>query len=198
MATQTPSAKRQTSSISVPAAKAQCKIHFKATIADKAQLIGPGTIVIGEDTLLHPHAKIIAEHGDVTIGKGCIIAEKAVVGVAQSGPHNHVSIGEGVSIESGAVIEGSGIGNYSTIEVNARVRRGAVIGQWCKIAPLCEVGEDEVLADFTVVYGTGQRRVNTVLREQRQIRDIKIKGREKELRLLRTLIPDASIKWSGT
>ena len=198
MASQTQSSKRQPSSVSVPAAKPQCKIHSKATIADKAQLIGPGTIVIGEDTLLHPHAKIIAEHGDVTIGKGCIIAEKAVVGVTQNILHNDVSIGEGVSMESGAMFEGSSIGNHSTIEVNAKVRRGAVIGQWCKIAPLCEVGEDEVLDDFTVVYGTGQRRVNTVLRDQQQIRDMKIKGREKELRLLRTLIPDASIKWSGT
>lgn len=187
--------KRQASTSSVPVVKPQCKIHSTATIADKAQITGPNIVEIGENAFIHPHAKMKADHGNVFIGKGSMVSEKAVVGVPEDGGETDLIIGEGVSIESGAVVEARKIGDHTTIEVNAKVGRGAVVGKWCKIAPLCEVRENEVLEDFVVIFGEGKRRVDAVLRDKKEVRDMKARGRDKEIELLKTLIPDASAKW---
>ena len=146
--------------------------------------------------MIHPHAKLKAEHGNVVVGKNCIIAEKAVVG-AGSGEDADTAIGDGVSIESGAVVEGKRIGEHSTVGVNAKIGSGAVVGRWCKIAPLCEVGDDEVVEDFTVVFGYGERRVDSVLRDQEEMKETRMKGRTKEIELLKTLIPDGGAEWRG-
>lgn len=197
MTTKPSPTKRQPSTSSVPAVKPQCKIHSLATVADKAQITGSKVVEIGENAFIHPHARIKAEHGNVIIGKGSIISEKAVVGVAEGSEEADVVVGEFVSIESGALVEARKIGDHTTIEVNAKIGRGAVVGKWCKIAPLCEVREKEVLEDYTVVFGNGQKRTDVVLKEGKDVRDMKARGRDKEVELLKTLIPDASIKWSG-
>ena len=152
-------------------------------------------IEIGENTVIHPHAKIKAEHGNMFIGKGCNVSEKAVIGISDNNGEIDIAIGDGVSIESGAAIEARKIGDHCTIEVNAKVGRGAVLGKWCKIAPMCEVRENEVLEDYTVVFEYGKRRIDGTLRDRNDIRGLRMQGREKEIELLKTLIPDASVKW---
>ncbi len=197
MTTKPAPSKRQVSSSSVPVAKPQCKIHSSATVADKAQITGSHLVEIGEDVIIHPYARLKAEHGQIFIGKGSIVSEKAVIGRTEGGEDVDCVVGEGVSIESGAVIEARRIGDHSTIEVNARLGKGAIVGKWCKVAPLCEVAENEVLDDYTVVYGYGQKRIDAVTKDRKDVRDMKAKGREKEVELLKTLITDASVKWMG-
>ena len=204
MSSNTATAKRQVSTTSVLSVKPQCKIHTTAVVADKAQLTGANTISIGENSFIHPHAKVKAEHGNVTIGKGCIISERATVGPAAPAEGNtteevDVILGDGVSIESGAVISARQVGDHSTIEINAKVGAGAVVGKWCKVGPLCEVGVDEVVEDFTVVFGDGggKRRVDAVVRERRDVRDLRVRGREKEVEVLRGLVADGKGKWMG-
>lgn len=197
MTTKASPTKRQSSTSSAPVIKPQCRIHSLATVADKAQITGGNAVKIGENAFIHPHARLRAEHGNLTIGEGSIVAERAVLGVAEGAEDTDIVIGNGVSIESGAIVEAKRIGDNTTIEVNAKIGKGAVIGKWCKIAPLCEVDEKEMLDDYTVIFGSGQRRVDVVLKERQDVRDMKIKGREKEIELLKTLIPDASVKWSG-
>lgn len=174
-------------------------MHSTAVIADKAQITGSHLVDIGENVIVHPHAKIRAEYGNVLIGKGSVVAEKAVVGVSTGDGQTDVVLGEGVSIETGAVIEAKKIGDYSTIEVNSRVGREALVGRWCKVAPLCEVADSDVLDDFTVVFGEGHkgRRIDGVLRDKKEVRDAKLKGKTMEMEVLRTLIPDGSLKWAG-
>ena len=186
-------------STAVATAKPQCRIHPTAIVADKAQITGSYVVDIGENVVIHPHARIKAEHGNVVIGKGCQIAEKAIVGPPENETETDVVLGEGVSIESGVVIEAKKIGDYSTIEVNAEIRAGALVGKWCKVAPVCEVGESEVLDDFTVVFGEGQkgRRIDVVVREKKEVRDAKLKGKAMEMEVLRGLIPDGKVKWTG-
>ncbi|KAI9777750.1 MAG: hypothetical protein M1835_005153, partial [Candelina submexicana] len=74
-----------------------------------------------------------------------------------------VVLEKGVFVEVGAVVEARRVGEGSVVEVKARVGRGCVVGKHCKIAPLCHVAEDEILQDGTVVYGTGQRRIESGL-----------------------------------
>jgi dynactin 6 len=187
------------SSTSVPTAKPQCKIHASAIIADKAQLTGPNVIEIGENTILHPHAKVKAEHGNVVIGKGCILSERATIGASEASEEGYdIVIGDGVNLESGAIVEARRIGDHSTIGVNSKIGRGAVLGKWCKIAPLCEVRALEVLDDYTVVFGEGQkgRRIDAAVRDKREIREAKLKGMEMEREVLKGIISDNKIKWT--
>lgn len=198
-----PTKRTQSSSTTATLAlKPTCKIHSLAIIADKASLTGPNTIEIGENSILHPYAKIRAEDCNVRIGKNCMIAEKAVIGLAQASPpgeegadSKEVVLEDGVSMESGAVIEAAKIGENSTIEVGAKIGKGAVLGQWCKVGPLCEVNDGEVLEDFTLVYGYGEKRVDVTLRDHEEAREMRLKGRRKEIELLRVLVPDAGAKW---
>jgi dynactin-6 len=128
-----------------------------------------------------------------------MIAEKAIVGLNEGDGVMDVVLGEGVSIEPGAVVEAKKIGDHSTIDVNSKIGAGALVGKWCKVAPLCRVGESEVLEDYTVVFGDGQkgRRIDSVLRDKKEVRDAKIKGKAMEMEVLRGLIPDGSVKWTG-
>ncbi|KAK3724807.1 hypothetical protein LTR37_000855 [Vermiconidia calcicola] len=189
------------SSTAIPPVKPRCKIHSTAIIADKAQITGSHIVEIGENVIIHPHARIKAEHGNVFIGRGCQIAEKAVVGAGEptgSSDAADMVIGEGVSIETSAVVEAQKVGDYTTLEVKSSVGRGAVVGKWCKVAPMCEVREQEVLEDYTVVFGDGQkgRRVDGVLRDRKEVRDAKLKGKAMEMEVLKGLIPDSQMKWT--
>lgn len=197
MTTSNPSVptKRVQSTTTIPAAKPTTKIHSLATIADRAQLLGPHTINMDAHAILHPYAKLNASNSNITIGPHCIIAEKAVVGSPDSS--DDCLLAEGVSVESGAQVEGTRVGEWSTIGVGARIGRGAVVGKWCKIGPLCEVRGDEVVEDFTVVFGYGERRVDAVLRDREEVRDVRAKGRQKEVEVLAGLVPDAGAKWRG-
>lgn len=189
-------AKRPSSTTTPTVAKPSTKIHSLAVIADRAQLSGPNTVAIDANTILHPHAKIKAEHGNVSIGKGCIIGEKSIIGTSSS-QGGDVFISDGVSVEPGAVVEGKKVGEYSTIGPQARIGAGAVVGRWCKIGALSEVGEGEVLDDFTVVFGYGERRVDRTLRDREEVREMRVRGRAKEVELLQSLTPDAGAKWRG-
>ena len=121
-------------------------------IADSAILTGKYPISIGPQTVLHPRAMIISAYGPVTIGRGCIISEKAVVGIAKqddSGtkdvemttavattstppPTYEIHLGDDVVLEPAAVVEGS-IGLGSSIQAGARIGKGSVVGKVCVV-----------------------------------------------------------------
>ncbi len=62
--------------------------------------------------------------------------------------------------------------------------------QHCKIGPLCEVAEGEVLPDFTVIYGNGSRRIDKSGAE-----DLKMKMIARQVEVLRKLIPSNLAKF---
>jgi dynactin-6 len=57
------------------------------------------------------------------------------------------------------------------------------------------VRAEEVLADYTVLYGDDKRRINRTMLDNSEVREAKNKGQQMHLDLLRKLIPDASAKW---
>ncbi|KAK0300199.1 hypothetical protein LTR54_008894 [Friedmanniomyces endolithicus] len=166
----------------------------KPIIADKAQITGSHTVEIGENAVIHPWARIRAEGGKVVIGKNSMVYEGATVGTVDG---EDVLIGDSVNIETGAVVEARSVGDGSTVEVNAVVGKGAVLGKWCRVAPLECVEAGEQLEDFTVVYGDGRRRVDKTTKEHAEIRELKRAGQEKAVQAMRTLIPNAMAKWAG-
>lgn len=65
-----------------------------------------------------------------------------------------IIIGDGVIIESGALVEAASIGSHTIIEARAKIGKEAVIGDYCKICSGVVIGEKEVLAGGTVVWGS--------------------------------------------
>ncbi|KAK5131647.1 hypothetical protein LTR08_000774 [Meristemomyces frigidus] len=174
--------------------KTPCQIHPSAIIADKAQITGDYTVEIGENAVIHPYAKIRADGGRVVIGKNSMVYERAVIGVAE-GAGQDVVVGDGVNIETGAVVEAKIVGDGSIVDVHAVVARGAVLGIYCKIAPMERVEAGEELPAFTVVHSDGQRRMDRTMRDHADIRDAKRVGQDKSIELMRKLIPNAAAKW---
>ncbi|KAK4545884.1 hypothetical protein LTR36_002448 [Oleoguttula mirabilis] len=186
--------KRLLSAPAAPAVKTPCHIHPSAIVADKAQITGAHAVEIGENAVIHPYAKIRAEGGKVVIGNNSMVYERAVVGVAEGGEQD-VVIGEGVNIDTGAVIEAKNIGDGSTIEVNAIIGKGTVLGRYCKVASLERVEAGEELEDFMVVYSDGQRRIDKTMKDHPDIREAKRVGQEKSIELMRKMLPNAAAKW---
>ena len=111
------------------APKPPCTIHSLAVISEKAQITGSHPVEIGENTVIHPYAKIRSDRGSVKIGKNCTICEKVVIGIAAGDGERSVVIGDGVNIETGAQVEAAAIGDGTSIEVRAIVGKGAVLGK---------------------------------------------------------------------
>lgn len=108
----------------------------QALIHESASLTGTHPITVGADAIIQLRAKIISAHGPVTIGDGCVVAERAVIGLASSlgaergkGWGGEVILGNGVIIESGAAVEGKMLGEGTIVEVGAVVGRGSVVGK---------------------------------------------------------------------
>lgn len=189
---------RSATSTAAPLVRPRCTIHPTAIIGEKAQLIGPHNIDLGENVIIQPHAQIRAEHGNVSIGRNSTVAERAVVGVEKGGDEEggDVIIGANVSIEGSAVVEAFSIGDGSVVEVKSKVRKGAVLGKWCKVAAMSTVEPGEELQDFVVVFGDGKQRIDATMKGRSDVRDAKDLGHEKMMDLLRKLIPNAAAKWA--
>ncbi|KAF2724813.1 trimeric LpxA-like protein [Polychaeton citri CBS 116435] len=193
-----PSSGRATSTSVVSSVKPPTSIHPSAVVAEKAQLVGTHNIEIGENTILHPYVKIRAEGGPVKIGRDVTISETAVVGLPAdrtTGEEDEVEIEEGASIESGAEVMARCIGAHSIIEVKASIGKGAMIGKYCRIAPMTEIKAGDEIPDYTVTFGHDQRRMDRTLASNPSIRDARLRGHAMEIDLLKKLIPNAAEKW---
>lgn len=124
-------------------------------IAQHAQLTGTQPITIGSSSVLHPHSKISSALAPVVLGEGCVIYERARIGVgmgvemdaesrrsSMASSRNSASIrdsmraegvvlGKNVVVESNAVVEAAEVGEGSVIEVGAVLGRGCVVGRVC-------------------------------------------------------------------
>lgn len=127
-------------------------------IAQHAQLTGLHPITIGPNTVLHPHSKLSSALAPVVLDEGCVIFERAKVGVGMGseldseGRRTNMSarsnanvresmrsegtvLGRNVVVESNAVVEAAEVGEGTVIEVGAVIGRGSIIGKVCKTTP---------------------------------------------------------------
>lgn len=136
-----------------------------------AALTGTHAITLGRNVIIQLRSRIFSTYSPVTIAENTIVSERASIGflsqpaLSSDTEAPNVSIGPGVLIESGAIVEAFSIGAYRIVEVGAKVGKGAVIGERCKICAMVEIGEGEVVGDSTVVYGNGwgERRVEEAI-----------------------------------
>ena len=128
-------------------------------ISASASCTGTHPITLGSKTILQLRTRLTSTYGPICIGDGCIISERASIGLL-SPPQNEeeakgVTLSPGVLIETCVVIEGASIGPYTIIEAGAKIRKGTVIGANSKVCAGVEIGEGMVVGDDTVVYGSG-------------------------------------------
>ena len=97
-------------------------------------------------------------HGPIRAGDGCIISERASVGLLSpprnEGEANGVALSAGVFIGTCALVEGASIGAYTIIEAGAKIGKGTVVGANSKVCAGVEIGEGMVVEDDSVVYGS--------------------------------------------
>ncbi|KAI1194351.1 trimeric LpxA-like protein [Nemania serpens] len=170
--------------------KAPVNFSSSITIADSALLAGNHTININSESVVHPRAKLDSSHGRITIGRRCIVHERANIGAASADPtpsesRDGVIISDYASVEVGAVIESGGtlIGEGCQVGVGSRVGRGAKLGKHCILTPKTVIPPGEVVPDFTVVYSNGTRRL-----DRRGVTDLKNKAQARQIEVLRKLI----------
>lgn len=125
-------------------------VHFSSsiTIADSALLTGTHLITVLSESVVHPRARLESLAGRVTVGRRCVVHERATLGAAgsrrvaaaaaaatsSSGEKTAVSavtLGDYVVVEVGATVEAGDtvIGDGTTVGVGARVGAGAVVGK---------------------------------------------------------------------
>ncbi|KAJ2705231.1 hypothetical protein FB645_002629 [Coemansia sp. IMI 203386] len=114
-----------------------------------------GDVHIGNETVVHVGASILAKNGPIIIGSGNIISERAVIVNHHSTP---LTIGDDNLIETDARIEGRGMGHRNTVQVRAVVAGSSTLGNDCVVGATCSTAPNENVPDNTVLFGNPQSR----------------------------------------
>ena len=118
------------------------KVAPTTLISASAACTGSYMITPGSKTIVERHACLTSNHGPVGIGDGCIISERAFIGLLEP-PQNEKEV-EGWMLPPGALIEGASIGAYTINEAGAKIGKGTVIGANSKFCAGVEIGEGDV------------------------------------------------------
>lgn len=113
--------------------RAPASIHPSAIVANHAVLTGHHAITIAAGAIIHPNARITSLHGPVVIGEGCIVYEKATVGIPEleGGQGRGVVLDKNVVVESSAIVQAALVGEGTTIGTDSRVGLGSAVGKVC-------------------------------------------------------------------
>ncbi|KAJ2472811.1 hypothetical protein GGI02_001319 [Coemansia sp. RSA 2322] len=114
-----------------------------------------GDVQIGNGTVVHVGASIIAKNGPIIIGANNIINERTVITNIHSTP---LAIGDDNLIETDAVVEGRGMGHRNTVQVRGRIAGSSTLGNNCVVGVMCSTGPAESISDNTVLFGSMQSR----------------------------------------
>ncbi|KAF8662697.1 hypothetical protein AX16_001139 [Volvariella volvacea WC 439] len=157
-------------------------IHSKAVVCQDVEL--KGDITIGAGTVVHPKATVFAIAGPIIIGMNCIIEEGAIIVNRRK---EVMRIGDDNLFEIGCRVECPTIGNFNTISTRARVHHTVRMSSHCVIgaAVLLAPTEDEILEDYTVVYGPAAEQRLWSGRGKIQEADL----RRKHVEYLRDMLP---------
>ncbi|KAJ7577077.1 trimeric LpxA-like protein [Mycena floridula] len=157
-------------------------IHSKAIVCQDVEL--KGDITIGSGSIVHPKATIFAIAGPIVIGANCIIEESSIIVNRRK---EVMRIGDDNLFEIGCRIECPSIGDSNTLSTRSRVHHTVRIGSYCVIGAGCLVvpTEDEILEDYTVIYGPFAERRKWSGRGKVQEADL----RRKHAEYLREMLP---------
>ncbi|PGH33775.1 hypothetical protein GX50_03432 [[Emmonsia] crescens] len=175
-----PSSSRHFSSSQKPTApsyKPPLTTHASTTISETASFQGIHPVSIGAGTVIHPRTKFLSFEGPITIGDGCIIGEKSVIGGPQTSPSSSVPTTSAIDTGSfttptatttttATILEnyvligplttistGTHIASAATIDTSAVLGRRVRVGQHAKVCPSCYIPDNGVVGDWVVIWG---------------------------------------------
>lgn len=128
------------------------RVADSAFVSEASYIVGD--VEIGEESNIWPGAVIRADQGKITIGKGTSIEDNCVIhSSTPSSPVATVTIGDGVILGHGSVMNGRCIGDKVLIGMNSTILHDAEIGSYCIIGACCLVGEEMKVPDYSFVIG---------------------------------------------
>ncbi|PPQ63264.1 hypothetical protein CVT24_006789 [Panaeolus cyanescens] len=135
----------------MPAIRDKFTIHSKAIVCQDVEL--KGDITIGAGSIVHPKATIFAIAGPIARSPRHHYRDSNLGGSFRR--KEVMRIGDDNLFEIGCRVESPSIGDFNTISTRARVHHTVRMGSYCAIGAGCLLAptEDEVLDDYTVVYG---------------------------------------------
>ncbi|KAF8477359.1 hypothetical protein BDZ91DRAFT_647526, partial [Kalaharituber pfeilii] len=95
-------------------------------------------IRIGANTNVHPKARLNLINEPIIIGESCI-NERCLIQAADTG--------------------GMVVGNGVLVECNTNVKKANIFATDCTLCPMTGVMAQEILPDYTVIYGYNERTV---------------------------------------
>lgn len=157
-------------------------IHSRAVVCQDVEL--RGDITVGAGTIVHPKATIYAIVGPIVIGSNCIIEESVIIVNRRK---EIMRIGDDNLFEIGCRVDSPAVGNFNTVSTRARIHHTVRVSNFCIIGAGCLLAptEDEVLGDYTMVYGPAAERRKWSGRGRVQEADL----RRKHVEYLREMLP---------
>jgi len=157
-------------------------IHSKAVVCQDVEM--RGDITIGAGTVVHPKAAIFALGGPIIIGTNCILEEGTII---VNRKKEIMRIGDDNLFEIGCRIECPFIGDFNTVSTRSRLHHTVRLSSFCVIGAGCLVvpTEDELLPEYTVIYGTNCEQSTWSGRGKLQEADL----RRKHAEYLREMLP---------
>lgn len=116
--------------------------------SEQTKLIGD--ITIGQKTVIHPTASIIAENGPIVIGDCNLIEEYTQIVNRGTSTMN---IGSFNVFEVGCQSESPEIGDNNVLESKCRIGPRARLTNGCVVGAMCNLDTDETLPENSVIYG---------------------------------------------
>ncbi len=118
-----------------------------------------GDVSIGDNVAVLAFAVIRGDDDTVSIGRGSVILEHALVEAPKGHP---VVLGENVLVSHGAIVHGARVGSNSLIGIGARVLDGAVVGEGSIVAAGAVVPPGKEVPPHTIVAGVPAKPVRGV------------------------------------
>ncbi|PVG04449.1 trimeric LpxA-like protein [Serendipita vermifera] len=166
----------------MPPLKDKFSIHSRAVVCQDVEM--RGDITIGAGTVVHPKAAIFALVGPIVIGMNCILEEGCILVNRRK---EIMRIGDDNLFEIHCRVESPSIGDFNTVSTKARLHHTVRLSDFCVVGAGCLVVpvEDEVLPEYTVVYGPDSQRQIWSGRGKLQEQDL----RRKHAEYLREMLP---------
>jgi len=153
--------------------KAPLTTHSTATVSETASFQGTYPVSIGAATIIHPRAKFLSFEGPISVGEGCIVGEKSVIGGPQtssssatapstessggtSPPSIATVLEDSILIAPLAVVSaGTHIQSAATIDTFAHLGKCVRIGEHAKVCSSCCIPDQGAVDDWVVIWGGG-------------------------------------------
>lgn len=140
------------------------KIGSDCVVCEQAEI--KGDVTIGNGTIVHPKARIIAEAGPIILGDGNLIEEKAVIwnraAPNSTGSTPIMIIGTFNVFEVFSQCEALKIGDGNTFEPKCFVGREVEVSDGCVVGAGCVLKGPELLPKHTSVSGLNCQRTVTM------------------------------------